>query len=301
MAENRTPDQNSQDQDRWYEPPAASFDDPWNDPVDLRTKERLQLLRYQWGFAVLGFGLIVASLSSVGLLLSFMLDLRQIRMTLLAWEFQEQTVIVLSTVIGGGLLWGGWPDESWRRRSGLLLLMFLVDLVLWSLDNAATLGLTDVKVGHEYFRNALGQALGWSEFALIASLASGMAVTLGEARAADLGRAIRSLPSIGASVWFAYFFLRTDWRPPIWPLRERPLNLELFYIWLGSAFLSATILVQVTMITLYAGRTCAHRSRYSRRATPTATANASDDASADIDRSPASECPATPAHARSIR
>ena len=261
MAENRTPDPSSQDQDRWFEPPSASFDDPWNDPVDLRTRERRQLIRYQSGFAILGLGLIVASLSSVGWLLSFMLDLREVRMMIQSWEFQEDTVIVLSTVVGGGLLWGGWPDASWRRRSGLLLMMFLVDLILWSLEHAATLGLTEIKVGHDYFRQALGQALGWSEFALITSLATGIAVTLGESRANDLGRAIRSLTSIGASVWFASFFLRTDWRPPIWPLRERPLNLELFYLSLGSAFLSATILVQVTMLTLYAGRTCARRSR----------------------------------------
>ena len=91
-----------------------------------------------------------------------------------------------------------------------------------------------------------------------------MAAGLGEARAADLGRAIRSLTTVGASVWFAYFFLRTRWDPPIWPLRERPLTLELFYLELGSTFLSVTILVQVTMLCLYAGRTCARTARILR-------------------------------------
>jgi len=128
--------------------------------------------------------------------------------------------VVVSSFIGVGLLWGHWPDESWRRRSGLLLFMCLIDLVLWSIDHATTLGLSEVAIGHEYFRRSLGQALGWSEFALIASLSAGMAAHLGEPRALDLGRAARSLATVGASVWFVYFFLRTDWSPPIWPLRE---------------------------------------------------------------------------------
>ncbi len=244
--------------------PAHGFNDPWNDPIELRARERRQLRRYQLGFATLGFGLIIASLSNVGFLVALLLGLRPILMQLRSWAFYEETAVVGFTLVGVGLLWGAWPDEHWRRRSGLLLMMFLVDLILWSVEHATTLGLADHPFGHEPFRNALGQALGWSEVALIASLSAGMAATLGESRALDLGRAVRSLATVGASVWFAFFVLRTDWSHPIWPLRERLFNPELIYLALGSAFLSATVLIQVTTLCLYAGRTCGRMVRVLR-------------------------------------
>ena len=259
MADFPSPTRDPEEFNPWQVPP-ADFDDPWSSPDDVRARERRQIRRYQWGFTALGFGLIIASLFSVGSLLLIFFN-RGVLGQLAAWDFVEETTVVLATVVGSGLLWGGSKDESWRRRSGLLLMMCLVDLVLWSIDHAPTLGLSDMTIGHEPFRRALGHALGWSEFALIASLAAGMAASLGEPRALDLGRAVRSLTTVGAAVWFAYFFLRTDWSPPIWPLRERPLNLELLYLWIGSAFLSTAVLVQVTMICLYAGRTCARAGR----------------------------------------
>ena len=255
MADHSFPSHDHQDFQPWK---ASDVDllEPWDDPVEHRDRERRQIRRYQFGFATLGCGLMVASLFTVGQLIAFLLRLRPVLMVVQEWEFQEETAVVFCTLVGAGLLWGHWPDESWRRRSGLLLLMFLADLVLWSVDHATTLGFAVRSLGHEPFRHALGHVLGWSEFALIASLSAGMAAALGEPKAVDLGRAVRSLTTVGASVWFAYFVLRTDWSPPIWPLRDRPLNLELLYLWLGSAFLSATILIQVTMLCLYAGRTC---------------------------------------------
>jgi hypothetical protein len=39
----------------------------------------------------------------------------------------------------------------------------------------------------------------------------------------------------GAMLWFLYFSLQTDWRPPIWPLRARMFShvtLMLFLSWL---------------------------------------------------------------------
>ena len=256
MADNPSPNRDGADLDRWYGAPTADFNDPWSDPADLRARERRQIRRYQLGFTALGIALVVASMFSVGWLLTWFLDLRQIRSLIQSWDFFEETVVVVSSFIGVGLLWGHWPDETWRRRSGLLLFMCLIDLVLWSIDHATRLGLSDVAIGHEYFRRSLGQALGWSEFALIASLSSGMAAHLGEPRALDLGRAARSLATVGASVWFVYFFLRTDWSPPIWPLREIRFDFRLFLIWIGSLFLSTLVLVQVTLLCLYAGRSC---------------------------------------------
>ena len=261
MADNPSPPPDGADFDRWYGPPTSDFADPWSDPVELRARERRQIRRYQWGFTLLGFALVVASLFGVGWLLAFFFGVRQVLMAIQAWQFHEETVVVLSSFLGAGLLWGHWPDESWRRRSGLFLLMCLADLVLWSVDHATTLGLSDVAIGHDYFRRCLGQALSWSEFALIASLAVGMAAHLGEPKALDLGRAARSLASVGASAWFVYFFLRTDWNSPIWPLREVPLDIRLLLISIGSQFLTTLVLVQVTLLSLFAGRTCARAVR----------------------------------------
>lgn len=259
------PHPDPRDVDRWYEAPGADFD-PWHDPVEAQARELRQIRRYRLGFALLGFGLVIASLFTIGLILSLFLNLRQLRVLLLGWDFPQQTAVVWLTLAGAVLLWGTWPDESWRRRSGLMLMMFLGDVVLWSVDNADRLGLSDAPLGHEHFRSSLGQAMGWAEFALIASLAAGMATHLGEARALDLGRAVRSLTIVGTAVWAAYFFLRTNWDQPVWPLRERPVNFELYVLWLGSTFLSATVLVQVTMLSLFAGRASAQAARARRAA-----------------------------------
>lgn len=256
MAAYSPQDRDAQELDRWYEPPGADFADPWSDPDEARAREVRQVRRYQFGFVVMGFGLLVASLFNVGALLSLVLDLRPLRMGIIAWEFAEQTAVVWLTAVGAGLLWGHWPDASWRRRSGLMLMMFLADLVLWSADHAVRLGLSDAPIGHEHFRTAVGHVLGWAEFLLMGSLAAGMSSFLGEVRARDLGRAVRSLTIVGAAVWLAYFLLKTDWTPPIWPLRERPWNRDLLLLFLGSAFLSATILVQVTLLTFFAATTC---------------------------------------------
>ena len=51
-----------------------------------------------------------------------------------------------------------------------------------------------------------------------------MAAHLGEPQAIEFGKAARSLATTGAMVWFMYFYFRTDWSPPFWPLRERPFN-----------------------------------------------------------------------------
>ena len=263
MADIFPANQDQRDLDRWYDAPTADFD-PWHDPGDARARENLQVRRYYLGFAVLGGGLIVASLFTLGWLLAFMTGQRALLLTILGWEFPQQTVVVFSTLVGAFLLCGAWPDEGWRRRSGVMLMLFLGDLVLWSVDHATRLGLVDTPFGHDYFRNALGQAIGWWEFALIASLGSRMAAHLGESRAVDLGRAVRSLNLVGAVVWFAYFFIHTDWTTPLWPLRERPLNLEVFYLHLIATFLQATVLVQVTMLTFFAAKTCGRADRARR-------------------------------------
>ena len=231
----------------------------WDDPDTERALLRRRLLRHRFGFSALGLALVIASLSTIGFLILFFSGQRQQLGALLGlpqWDLVEQSVVVFGSLLGVMLLWGRWPDANWQRRSGLLLMMCLVDAVLFTLDHAASLGLLDGEVGHEWFRHSLGAAIGWSEFALIASLAADMAAHLGEPQSIDFAKAVRSLATTGAMVWFMYFYFRTDWTPPLWPLRQRPINGGTIMLLLGWWVLNAILLVQVTGLCLLAGRCC---------------------------------------------
>lgn len=245
-----------------YAPPSDLFDPlggDWVDPDDERRRQRSRYRRLGLGFSTLALALILASLSSIGgLLLIFTRPHINIGAILGIdrWEMILESSIVWISTIGVALLWGRWPDASWTRRSGLLFLMCLVDVVLWSLDHSKDLGLTDAQVGHDWFRRSVGQALGWSEFALIASLAAEMATRLGEPQAADFGRAARSMATTGAMVWFMWFYFQTDWNGRLWPLRMRRLDPGSSLLLLATYILSAISLVQVSILSLVASRCC---------------------------------------------
>ena len=250
----------SDDFDHWYGPPAHDLGDPWHAPADRRAAERRQLRRYQGGFGILGFALVVAGLFNVasllGIFLAIFLRFNQLWLALRPWDFAVESTVVFASFLGVSLLWGRWPDERWRRRSGLLLMMCLTDVILWSMDHATRIGLADAPIGHEYFREALGRTLGWCQYALILSLAVEMGTRLGEARAAEFGQAVRSLITVGAIGWLFYFYSNTDWRAPVWPLRPVPPRQSSFLIMLGYYVLATIVLLQVTLASLFAGRTC---------------------------------------------
>lgn len=253
--------------DQIYAPPRSGFDDPpqgWEDPEDARSLLRLRLKRIGFGFSTLALALILASLSAIGTL--FLLFVRQ-RANLGAifgidhWDLLVDSAIVWGSTAGAALLWGRWPDRGWTRRSGLLLLMCLADVVLWSLEHARDLGLADAEMGHEWFRRSVGQVLGWSEFALIASLAADLAARLGEPQAIEYGRAARSLATTGAMLWFLYFYTQTDWDGQTWPLRMRRLNIGSFMLMLCVHVLATINLVQVSVLSLLASRCCGQEVR----------------------------------------
>jgi hypothetical protein len=233
--------------------------DSWVDPEAERNLLRQRLRRHRFGFSLLGLALVIASLSTIGHLILFFTPLRRQFGAMFGvphWELYEGSVVVWGSLLGVALLCGRWPDESWWKRSGLLFLMCLVDAALWGLEHADILGVSDGKIGHEWFRHAVGTALGWSEFALIASLAGDTSAHLGEPQAIDFAKAVRSLATTGAMVWFMFFYFRTDWNPPLWPLRERPLDANGVMLGLGWMVLAAILLVQTTGLTLLAGRCC---------------------------------------------
>jgi hypothetical protein len=164
--------------------------------------------------------------------------------------------IVWASLIGTYLLWGRWSDPGWQRRSGLLVVMGAVDAVLWLIKHGGTLGLHPGDVGHPWLREMLGQALGWAEFMLIASLACEVLVHLGVSAAAETGKATRSLAATGAAVWLLLFIQTTDWNRG-WPLAFRPPHfVEQLLLHLASTMIWTITLVQVTALTVAAFRQC---------------------------------------------
>ena len=96
----------------------------------------LQLCRL--GFAILSFALVLACFTEIleparacsaapGLVLPGSADVG-------CWHWIDAPV-VWGSLIGTYLLWGRWSDPGWQRRSGLLMVMALVDAVLWLLDH----------------------------------------------------------------------------------------------------------------------------------------------------------------------
>ncbi len=231
----------------------------WFDPEEERWRSRSRLRRLGFGFSTLALALILASLSAIGFLLLFFTGRIRNPGLLLGidhWELILETAIVWVSTIGVALIWGRWPDASWTRRSGLLLMMCLADVVLWSLDHAKELGLSNAQVGHDWFRISLGRALGWSEFALIASLSADLATRLGDPQAAEFGKAARSMATTGAMAWFLYFCYQTNWDTPIWPLRMRRPDHNTILLMLGTLVMSSIALVQVSTLSLLASRCC---------------------------------------------
>jgi hypothetical protein len=219
-------------------------------------QERRTYQLCQMGFGSLAFGLILATAMTV-LVLPNHFGGRAFLPGLVhsSWWPWLDTPIVWGTLFGSYLLWGRWPDPSWQRRTGLLLVMCLTDAVLWALDHADALGLRTGEVGHMWFRIALGHALGWAEFALLAGVSSAVLVHLGIDQAAETGRATRSLAGTGAAVWMLLFLLQTDFQRG-WPLIPRRMSLEMAILDLGQNMIWTIALIQVTAMSIAATRQC---------------------------------------------
>jgi hypothetical protein len=223
------------------------------DPERDTQRQTYRLCRL--GFAIMAAILVLASADAVVFLA------RLFGFRLLAWIAHTPVwrwlgvPIVWGSLVGSYLLWGRWREPSWQRRAGLLVLMCLVDAVLWIIDHGNVLGLSVGGFGHEWLRSQLGQALGWAEFALIASLAGDLMAHLGADQAPDAAKATRSLAATGAVVWFLYFCEQTIWSQG-WPLvgKARPDSLESLLLFLGSQMIWTVTLIQVTALTIAATR-----------------------------------------------
>jgi hypothetical protein len=208
------------------------------------------------GFAILSLSLLLASADAVlALMAQFGARSFVIWINNQAWWRWVGTPIVWGSLLGTYLLWGRWSDTGWQRRAGLLVVMNMVDAILWTLDHGNDLGLRLEDVGHHWFRSNLGQALGWAEFTLIASLAGDVMAHLGVEQAREASKSTRSLAATGALVWMVLFYHCTAWKRG-WPL-EGPRNvrsLETILLYLGSTMIWTITLIQVTALSIAATR-----------------------------------------------
>ena len=218
-----------------------------------REEQRRTYVLCRLGFAFLSIALALACMSwALSMAGFFLLPLFGWIRRSAFWHWVD-TPIVWGSLVGTYLLWGRWSHPSWQRRSGLLLLMGLVDLILWFLDHGNDLNLRLGDVGHDWFRSHLGQALGWAEFALITSLACDFLVHLGIDQAREAGKATRSLAATGAVVWMLLFSMQTSWRG--WPLAPRGgMTPEMLLLILGTEVIWMITLLQVTALTIAAWR-----------------------------------------------
>ena len=146
------------------------------------------------------------------------------------------------------LLWGRWDHKSWQRRTGLLLVMCMVDLVVWFMDR----GENQVPGHPDWFRLNLGQALGWAEFALLASLAGDYLVHLGLSQAEDSAQSTRSLAATGAVVWLLKFCELTNWDGGLASGTAGPTTCTSWLLFLGSELIWTLTLIQVTALIIAA-------------------------------------------------
>jgi hypothetical protein len=172
--------------------------------------------------------------------------------------------ITWGSLIGSYLLWGRWPEPSWQRRAGLLVLMNGFDLLTWFFHNAELLGLPSnpqlqrLLAEHAWFLANLTHALGWAELAVFASLATDVLVHLERPGAPAAGQSARIFIAAGAVALVLSFLLQTDWdRNRLWPLAsKRFVTPPIYLMILASSFLLTVASLQVTALSFEASRFC---------------------------------------------
>jgi hypothetical protein len=219
-------------------------------------RKNYQLCRL--GFGIISVGLVLACLDS---LLGLFGRLQPHFFTSLRdslWYQWLDTPITWCPLIGVSLLRGSWDQTSWRRRSSLLLIMCLVDLGLWFFSRGESIGLRFGNVGHGWLRGHIGEALGWSEFALLSSLSGVYLAHLGIEQARDSDKATRSMVVTGAALWMILFCQQTNWAAG-WPLQQRRfMGLEWFLLMHGWSLIWTITLIQVTGLVISAARQTSH-------------------------------------------
>jgi len=202
-------------------------------------------------FLFLTIGLIPAALIQVLFVVGQLGDPRILlwlrQATWLDWTSASTTWSVL---IGATLLWGRWENPSWQRRSSLLMSMCLIDVGIWFLDMGDKQALGD----SAWFRDQVGHALGWAEFALLASLSGAFLSHLGLEQAEESAKSTRSLAASGAVIWLMLFCEMANLRAG-WPIKPNPqLPRQTLLLSLGAELIATICLIQVTALVVAALR-----------------------------------------------
>ncbi len=235
--------------------PSATAEDRGELSREQERDHQRQTYRFcRLGFVIQAIALVLACFTSL-LNLMVLFGGRALALWVVntSWWHWIDAPIIWGSLVGAYLFWGRWKDRGWQRRAGLLLVMCLIDTTLWLLEHGSELGLRE-QFGHEWLREQLGQALGWAEFTLMASLACDFMAHLGVDQAPEAGKATRSLSATGAVIWMILFFERTAWNQG-WPLVGQPIHtLEGLLLYMGSSMIWTITLIQVTALTIAAAR-----------------------------------------------
>ena len=178
------------------------------DPERDQVRKTYQLCRL--AFAINAIAYVIFSFTSLLDLFSNFEPGLRIWVHEAPWYPWLNVPIVWCSLIGAILLWGRWDNPSWQRRSGLLLVMCLVDAGLWFVDSGEALGLHFGDVGHHWLRGNLAKPLGWSEVTLLSSLSCDyLAISASNMRANQTSRFDRWRPRVPWSGCFSFASRRT--------------------------------------------------------------------------------------------
>ena len=226
--------------------------DPDFEREDLRRSYRLSGI----GFSIYAFSLTVSSVLSVGMLYLIFTghnpDFGRV-LGIDNFRFLFGGFRVWTRIAAAVFLCSAWREVEWRRRSGFLVVLTIVDVLLWAHENGQILGLASAPASHEVLSQCIYMALVWPKFGLIAGLAGDLTDHVGTHHSDRLVKAARRTASTGAVVWFFYFLEHIDWHGG-WPLRWRPFTVNLLLFELGTMVISTICLLQTTMLCLRAGR-----------------------------------------------
>ncbi len=227
--------------------------------MDFDKERELAILKagYRWsgiGFSVYGLMMSVGCVTSMLWLggLFFRLPIGG-PVGISSFDFWHSTLRAWTRVFATGCIFLAWTEPSWRRRSGLLLLLSVSDLALWFVDLAVRDGYLLENDSHPFLRSTLMQAMGWARFGLISSLVGSLALGVNNKSLEAFSKTARATASVGTIVWFFYFLEQVDWRQ-VWPLRPRPFNAELLLLMLVFSVMTTVCLIQASYMCLVAGR-----------------------------------------------
>lgn len=225
-----------------------------------RDRQRLSYRLCWAGFSILAVSTIAGAFDAIGNLLLFFSGRFQglgAVLDLPSYDFAIDTLRNWPRMIGAILLWAAWPESDWKRRAGLLALMSMFDVGLWTSRFAVPLGLAADPLGHQFLSMIVGITLRWSELILMGGLAASVARQVGMVDLDDFARAQRTICYTGASIFFFFLIQQIDWARD-WPLAPLPLNPTGFMALLAYRLILCISLTQASLLTLTAARSAAH-------------------------------------------